>query len=67
MSTDEALSVMVVDDEPGIRTALAREFSASRLARGNCLVRARGIRNVEGRDFDLSSPICACPTAQGWK
>jgi DNA-binding NtrC family response regulator len=53
MSSIPATSVMVVDDEPGIRTALRANF----LRHGWQVETASGVRdavrNLEGREFDL--------------
>jgi len=53
MSCEEALSVMVVDDEPGIRTALRANFLRHgwQVETASCVREA--VRNVENRDFNL--------------
>src|ERR1039457_3212352 len=53
MSSDTSTSVMVVDDEPGIRTALRANFLRHgwRVETASCVREA--VRNVEGRECDL--------------
>ena len=53
MSRDEAPSVMVVDDEPGIRTALRANFLRHgwQVETASCVREA--ISTLESRDFDL--------------
>ena len=53
MTNEPELSVMVVDDEPGIRTALRANFLRHgwRVETASCVREA--IRNVEDREFDL--------------
>ena len=53
MTRDEAPSVMVVDDEPGIRTALRANFLRHgwRVETASCVREA--MRKLEGREFDL--------------
>jgi DNA-binding NtrC family response regulator len=65
MSTDEALSVMVVDDEPGIRTALRANFLRHgwRVETASCVREA--VRNVEDRDFDLIVTDMRMPDGTG--
>jgi len=65
MSRDEALSVMVVDDEPGIRTALRANF----LRNGWNVETASGvqeaIRRVEQREYDLVVTDIRMPDGSG--
>ncbi len=65
MSRDEALSVLVVDDEPGIRTALRANF----LRNGWTVEAASGvreaIRSVENRDYDLVVTDIRMPDGSG--
>jgi len=65
MSTEEALSVMVVDDEPGIRTALRANFLRHgwRVETASCVREA--MRNVEDRDFDLIVTDMRMPDGTG--
>jgi len=65
MSMEEALSVMVVDDEPGIRTALRANFLRHgwRVETASCVREA--VRNVEGRDFDLIVTDMRMPDGTG--
>jgi DNA-binding NtrC family response regulator len=65
MSTDEALSVMVVDDEPGIRTALRANFLRHgwRVETASCVREA--VRNVETRDFNLIVTDMRMPDGTG--
>src|SRR5580692_1732120 len=65
MSTDEALSVMVVDDEPGIRTALRANFLRHgwRVETASCVREA--VRSVESRDFDLVITDIRMPDGTG--
>jgi DNA-binding NtrC family response regulator len=65
MSADETLSVMVVDDEPGIRTALRANFLRHgwRVETASCVREA--VRNVEGRDFDLIVTDMRMPDGTG--
>src|ERR1700722_9404551 len=65
MSTDETLSVMVVDDEPGIRTALRANFLRHgwRVETASCVREA--MRNVEGQEFDLVVTDMRMPDGTG--
>jgi DNA-binding NtrC family response regulator len=65
MSADETLSVMVVDDEPGIRTALRANFLRHgwRVETASCVREA--VRNVEDRDFDLIVTDMRMPDGTG--
>jgi DNA-binding NtrC family response regulator len=65
MTRDTASSVMVVDDEPGIRTALRANF----LRHGWRVEVASGVReatrHLEGRDFDLVVTDIRMPDGTG--
>jgi DNA-binding NtrC family response regulator len=65
MTNDAELSVMVVDDEPGIRTALRANF----LRHGWTVETASGvgeaIRNCESRNFDLVVTDIRMPDGSG--
>jgi len=65
MSRDEALSVMVVDDEPGIRTALRANF----LRYGWTVDTASGVReaiqHAEQRQYDLVVTDIRMPDGSG--
>src|SRR5450432_1777740 len=65
MSSDATTSVMVVDDEPGIRTALRANF----LRHGWRVETASGvreaIRNFEGKEFDLVVTDIRMPDGSG--
>jgi len=65
MTNEETLSVMVVDDEPGIRTALRANFLRHgwRVETASCVREA--IRNVEGREFDLVVTDMRMPDGTG--
>jgi DNA-binding NtrC family response regulator len=65
MKSDETLSVMVVDDEPGIRTALRANFLRHgwRVETASCVREA--VRNVEGREFDLVVTDMRMPDGSG--
>ena len=65
MTHDEALSVMVVDDEPGIRTALRANFLRHgwRVETASCVREA--VRSVESRDFDLVITDIRMPDGTG--
>ena len=65
MSADETLSVVVVDDEPGIRTALRANFLRHgwQVATASCVREA--VRNVEERDFDLIVTDMRMPDGTG--
>jgi DNA-binding NtrC family response regulator len=63
--THEASSVMVVDDEPGIRTALRANFLRHgwRVETASCVREA--IRNFEGKQFDLVVTDIRMPDGTG--
>ena len=65
MSSDTASSVLIVDDEPGIRTALRASFLRHgwrvEIASG---VRA-AVRNLEGKEFDLVVTDIRMPDGTG--
>jgi DNA-binding NtrC family response regulator len=65
MTNEDTLSVMVVDDEPGIRTALRANFLRHgwRVETASCVREA--IRNVEGREFDLVVTDMRMPDGTG--
>jgi DNA-binding NtrC family response regulator len=65
MTSDEELSVLVVDDEPGIRTALRANFLRHgwRVETASCVREAT--RNVETRDFDLVVTDIRMPDGTG--
>lgn len=65
MSREEALSVMVVDDEPGIRTALRANFLRHgwQVETASCVREA--VRNVENRDFNLVVTDMRMPDGSG--
>ena len=65
MSCEEALSVMVVDDEPGIRTALRANFLRHgwQVETASCVREA--VRNVENRDFNLVVTDMRMPDGSG--
>ncbi len=65
MTSDEVLSVMVVDDEPGIRTALRANFLRHgwRVETASCVREA--IRGVEGQEFDLVVTDMRMPDGTG--
>jgi two-component system response regulator AtoC len=65
MTSEETLSVMVVDDEPGIRTALRANFLRHgwRVETASCVREA--IRSVEGRGFDLVVTDMRMPDGTG--
>jgi DNA-binding NtrC family response regulator len=65
MTSEDALSVMVVDDEPGIRTALRANFLRHgwRVETASCVREA--IRSVEGREFDLVVTDMRMPDGTG--
>jgi DNA-binding NtrC family response regulator len=65
MSRDEALSVMVVDDEPGIRTALRANFLRNgwNVETASCVRDA--IRSVENREYDLVVTDIRMPDGSG--
>ena len=63
--TDTASSVLVVDDEPGIRTALRANFLRHgwRVETAGCVRDA--VRNFEGREFDLVVTDIRMPDGSG--
>jgi DNA-binding NtrC family response regulator len=65
MSSDTATSVLIVDDEPGIRTALRASF----LRHGWRVETASGVReavrNLEGKEFDLVVTDIRMPDGTG--
>ena len=65
MSSDAATSVLIVDDEPGIRTALRASF----LRHGWRVETASGVReavrNLEGKEFDLVVTDIRMPDGTG--
>ncbi|MDR3740255.1 MAG: sigma-54 dependent transcriptional regulator, partial [Terracidiphilus sp.] len=65
MSSDTATSVLIVDDEPGIRTALRASF----LRHGWRVETAAGVReavrNLEGKEFDLVVTDIRMPDGTG--
>ena len=65
MTSEETLSVMVVDDEPGIRTALRANFLRHgwRVETASCVREA--VRGVEGREFDLVVTDMRMPDGSG--
>jgi len=65
MNGEEALSVMVVDDEPGIRTALRANFLRHgwRVETAACVREA--IRNVENREYNLVVTDMRMPDGTG--
>jgi DNA-binding NtrC family response regulator len=65
MTNEETLSVMVVDDEPGIRTALRANFLRHgwRVETASCVRDA--IRNVEHHEFDLVVTDMRMPDGSG--
>lgn len=65
MTSDSALSVMVVDDEPGIRTALRANFLRHgwNVETASCVREA--IRNFEDREFDLVVTDIRMPDGTG--
>ena len=65
MTTDAAFSVMVVDDEPGIRTALRANFLRHgwRVETASCVRDA--VRTMEGREFDLVVTDIRMPDGTG--
>jgi DNA-binding NtrC family response regulator len=65
MTTDAELSVMVVDDEPGIRTALRANFLRHgwKVETASCVREA--IRNVQDREFDLVVTDIRMPDGTG--
>lgn len=65
MTTEDALSVMVVDDEPGIRTALRAHFLRHGWAVETATCVREAIRNIESRDFDLIVSDIRMPDGTG--
>jgi len=65
MTWDTTSSVMVVDDEPGIRTALRANFLRHgwRVETASCVREA--IRNLEGKEFDLVVTDIRMPDGTG--
>jgi DNA-binding NtrC family response regulator len=65
MTSEETLSVMVVDDEPGIRTALRANFLRHgwHVETASCVREA--VRGVEGREFDLVVTDMRMPDGSG--
>jgi DNA-binding NtrC family response regulator len=65
MTHETASSVMVVDDEPGIRTALQANFLRHgwRVETASCVREA--IRNLEGKEFDLEVTDIRMPDGTG--
>jgi DNA-binding NtrC family response regulator len=65
MTSDTASSVMVVDDEPGIRTALCANFFRHgwRVETASCVREA--IRHLEGKAFDLVVTDIRMPDGTG--
>jgi DNA-binding NtrC family response regulator len=65
MTNDEVLSVMVVDDEPGIRTALRANFLRHGWQVETASSVRDAIRGVEHRDFDLVVTDMRMPDGTG--
>jgi len=65
MSIEEAPSVMVVDDEPGIRTALRANFLRHGWQVETAASVSEAIRNVEGREFSLVVSDMRMPDGTG--
>jgi DNA-binding NtrC family response regulator len=65
MTSDATSSVMVVDDEPGIRTALRANFLRHgwRVDTASCVREA--VRNLEGKEFDLVVTDMRLPDGTG--
>jgi DNA-binding NtrC family response regulator len=65
MTSDAPSSVMVVDDEPGIRTALRANFLRHgwRVETASCVREA--VRNFEGKEFDLVVTDIRMPDGTG--
>ncbi len=65
MTQGAASSVMVVDDEPGIRTALRANFLRHgwRVETASCVREA--VRNLEGKEFDLVVTDIRMPDGTG--
>jgi DNA-binding NtrC family response regulator len=65
MTSDEVLSVMVVDDEPGIRTALRANFLRHGWRVETASSVRDAIRGVEGQEFDLVVTDMRMPDGTG--
>ncbi|MGA8669655.1 MAG: sigma-54 dependent transcriptional regulator [Terracidiphilus sp.] len=65
MTSDEVLSVMVVDDEPGIRTALRANFLRHGWRVETASSVREAIRGVEGQEFDLVVTDMRMPDGTG--
>jgi DNA-binding NtrC family response regulator len=65
MSMGEPHSVMVVDDEPGIRTALRANFLRNGWTVDTASCVREAIRNVENRDYDLVVTDIRMPDGSG--
>ena len=65
MSMEEAPSVMVVDDEPGIRTALRANFLRHGWQVQTAASVSEAIRNVENREFSLVVSDMRMPDGTG--
>lgn len=65
MSNDETLSVMVVDDEPGIRTALRANFLRHGWRVETASNVREAIRNVEDHEFNLVVTDMRMPDGTG--
>jgi DNA-binding NtrC family response regulator len=65
MSKDESLSVMVVDDEPGIRTALRANFLRHGWTVDTASCVREAIRNAEIRPYDLVVTDIRMPDGTG--
>jgi DNA-binding NtrC family response regulator len=65
MTSDEVLSVMVVDDEPGIRTALRANFLRHGWRVETASSVRDAIRGVEGNEFDLVVTDMRMPDGTG--
>jgi DNA-binding NtrC family response regulator len=65
MNSDATTSVMVVDDEPGIRTALRANFLRHgwQVETASCVRDA--VRNLEGKEFDLVVTDMRMPDGTG--
>jgi DNA-binding NtrC family response regulator len=65
MTSDAASSVMVVDDEPGIRTALRANFLRHGWRVDTASNVREAIRNLEGKEFDLIVSDIRMPDGTG--
>src|SRR6202020_1302536 len=65
MTSEETLSVMVVDDEPGIRTALRANFLRHGWRVETASSVRDAIRGVEGQEFDLVGTDMRMPDGTG--